>query len=54
MTTIRLFDPVGLLSKERELKRLQAQAEALLDRMAELRQEKSYHQKPRRRKRLAR
>jgi hypothetical protein len=56
MFKLRLFDPVGLVGKEKELRDLRQKIEELEDRELELREEKRYYRqpKPARRKVVAR
>ena len=53
MMTVRLYDPIGLLAKEKELRKLREQMELLIERENELKEERSMHlrPKPRRQKR---
>ena len=55
MSIVRLYDPVGLLAKEKELKRLREQIRELFNREEELRDERAIRTrpKPRRRQRKA-
>jgi hypothetical protein len=53
MADIRLFDPIGLLEKTRELRKLREQIEILMDRIAELREERRHHERPKNRRKVA-
>lgn len=50
---IRVYDPIGLAAKEKEIRKLQEQIYELMERQAELRQERKFHLRPRRQKRKA-
>ncbi|HZZ27905.1 MAG TPA: hypothetical protein VFE46_07845 [Pirellulales bacterium] len=53
MMSIRIYDPVGLLAKGKELRAIRRQIEDLLERKAELMEEKEYYSKASPRKRRA-
>lgn len=48
---VRIYDPVGLLEKSKELRKLQQQIDDLMDRIIELREERKFYQRPARKRR---
>jgi hypothetical protein len=52
MMQLRLYDPIGLLSKEKELANIRQQILDLIDREQELRELKKCHSQPKQRKRV--
>jgi hypothetical protein len=45
-TTLRVYDPVGLIEKARELRKLEEQVDELLERIIELKESRRLRQRP--------